>query len=478
MTGPPPPEEFVTFLQYQLPGLPAGEYQLSVSVYVNDSHGNPVSGPPMTRGYSFAVTGDRFGLSDPAGTVAALFPADNATGEFSTAFPHVVLAKPRLPWTRSAVRGQGAQPGPGDTGVPTWLAVLLLDDGDMAPASLEPKTVTVRDLFPPSVRDGSTLGDRAYSYFSNPDPDHSSWVTDQDTGLDLGQGYGDAVCALDLPVGLFAAIAPCRDDLELTAHVRSVSVLNKPAITGAAAPAEPTGTFSVVMGNRLPQAGMKSHAYLVSLEGLEPFLPDDEGRPPPGVDTSATIRLAVLAHWTFFSVTGSPASFDRQVRGLNGGPSAANTTVRLVRAAAEGAIATALACGYVPLDHALRSGGSTVSWYRGPLSPAAAPPGPRVDPVGAVPDKLMAYDPTTGMLDVSLAAAWTLGRLMALDDTTFSTALYAWKHGLRRDAVTAAERQILEREFGPLASAAGAANAGALPLLHHAMSLLARSEPS
>ena len=119
-----------------------------------------------------------------------------------------------------------------------------------------------------------------------------------------------------------------------------------------------------------------------------------------------------------------------------------------------------------------------MSWYRGPLSPTAKPTGPSPDPPIDSPDTVMAYDPTTGMLDVSLAAAWTLGRLLALDDTAFSTALYAWKQGLRRDAVTAAERQILEREFGPLASAAGAANADSLPLLHHAMSLLARSEPS
>jgi hypothetical protein len=485
MTGQAPPEEFVTFLQYQLPGLPAGSYQLNVSVYVDDSQGNRISSQPMSRGYSFAVTGDRFALTDPAGTIAAQFPADNASGEFSSVFPHVVLAKPRLPWTRSPIQGQ-PKPVPGDTGAPTWLAVLLLDDGDLAQADLEPKTMKVGDLFPGKVRPGSTLGDATYSYFSR--PDFTSWVTEQDPGLGYGQGYDDAVSVLDLPVGLFSAIAPTIADLELTAHVRSVSVLNKPTVTGAAldALAEPVGTYSIVVGNRLPQAAMKSHAYLVSLEGLEPFLPDDEGKPPAGVSTSANIRLAVLAHWAFFSVTGSPATFDELVLSLNDppgdgtpgqGPAVANNTVRLVRDVPPGTIATALAEGYVPLDHSLRSGGSTVSWYRGPLATTAKaigpPPGVPVDS----PDEVMVYDPTTGMLDVSLAAAWTLGRLMALDDTTFSTALYAWKQGLRREVVTAAERRLLEQQFGPLAAVAGAANADGLPLLHHAMSLLARSEP-
>jgi hypothetical protein len=80
------------------------------------------------------------------------------------------------------------------------------------------------------------------------------------------------------------------------------------------------------------------------------------------------------------------------------------------------------------------------------------------------------------MLDESLAAAWTLGRLMALDDTTFSTALYNWKQGRKRDVITKAEYALIEREFGVLIPREGAANAASLPLLHHAMSLLARSE--
>jgi hypothetical protein len=118
-----------------------------------------------------------------------------------------------------------------------------------------------------------------------------------------------------------------------------------------------------------------------------------------------------------------------------------------------------------------------VSWYRGPLSAGTAQASAPTLPITS-PDVVTAFDPTTGMLDVSLAAAWTLGRMLALDDTTFSTTLYNWKQGLKRDTVTSAEARLIEQEFGVLAASDGAVNAAALPLLHHAMSLLARSEPS
>jgi hypothetical protein len=457
------PSETVTFAQYQLPGLPAGVYELDVRVHVDGSDTTAISGE-LANSYRFGVHGDRFALSDPAGTISALYPEDNATGEFDGTFPHVVLTKPRLPWMRYPTH---APPEP-DPGVPTWLAVLVLDDTDLE--DLVPKVATVGDLLP------AALGPGIHSYFS-----YAGAVPE----LDPGQAPTDAIMTLDLPLTLFTAIAPTLEDLALTAHVRTVSILNKPAAAGAAPPAEATGTFSVVVSNRLPQGQLKSHAYLVSLEGLQTYLPTGDGSPGLDAGGAGTIRLAVLTHWTFFSA-GSPARFDDQLQGLDGpnpaDPAAAHTGVRLEYPGATGVVATALQDGYVPLDHKLRVGGQTVSWYRGPLSATngSASTGSASAPTLPItsPDVVTAFDPTTGMLDVSLAAAWTLGRMLALDDTTFSTTLYNWKQGLKRDTVTSAEARLIEQEFGVLAASDGAVNAAALPLLHHAMSLLARSEPS
>ncbi|HJT65162.1 MAG TPA: hypothetical protein VJ749_01840, partial [Pyrinomonadaceae bacterium] len=63
------------------------------------------------------------------------------------------------------------------------------------------------------------------------------------------------------------------------------------------------------------------------------------------------------------------------------------------------------------------------------------------------PDEATVFDPTTGMLDASLAAAWTIGRMVALQDTAFSTALYQWKRGLTQKVINYIEEQILGEQF-------------------------------
>jgi hypothetical protein len=70
----------------------------------------------------------------------------------------------------------------------------------------------------------------------------------------------------------------------------------------------------------------------------------------------------------------------------------------------------------------------------------------------ASPDQATFFDPTTGMFDVSYSAAWTLGRMLALQDTAFSTALYSWKRGLTQAAINAIEDALLEQTFAAVLS--------------------------
>jgi hypothetical protein len=459
-----PADEFVTFIQHQLPGLPDGSYELDVSQYVNDAQGNPVSGEALTRSYTFAVKGDRFRLSNPAVTVASTFPVSNGTGEFATVLPHVVFTAPSFPWTRFPGETPPPLPDPGadtETDVPTWLAVLVLDDDDAAAYPgllLDPVTAVTGDLFPEAAYGATTLAGN-YSYFTG--------ATDT-TGLDPGQADTDPIQVIDIPLALFADIAPTLADLNLTAHVRRLSVENKPLAAGTAPPADPVGTFSIVIGNRLPQADKQSHAYLVSLEALAGFLPatgDGGTLAGAGLDITKSLRLAVLQHWTFNTTVGTTAFVD-QVEELNGrtagGPDALDTNLRLSVAGASPPVSTALDAGYVPLDHDLRTGETTVSWYRGPLStidraraaperpPSAPGQSPVLDPVVSSPDQVLAFDPTTGMLDASLAAAWMIGRLVALQDQSYATSLYSWKKGLTQAVVDAVERTIIDEAFAGL----------------------------
>ena len=93
------------------------------------------------------------------------------------------------------------------------------------------------------------------------------------------------------------------------------------------------------------------------------------------------------------------------------------------------------AIGSAALPHYLRRGGETVSWYHGPLAPAKVNAG-LADAVRTA-DALVRYNRSTGMFDVSYAAAWELGRMLALQSKAFSNSLYLWKRAsvqwLRRE---------------------------------------------
>ncbi len=77
------------------------------------------------------------------------------------------------------------------------------------------------------------------------------------------------------------------------------------------------------------------------------------------------------------------------------------------------------------MNHDLRNGGKTVSWYRGPWLP--------MDEILEKPryrifsDQYYFYDPDQGMMDVSYACAWQLGRMIAMNHATVSRELIAWR---------------------------------------------------
>lgn len=90
-----------------------------------------------------------------------------------------------------------------------------------------------------------------------------------------------------------------------------------------------------------------------------------------------------------------------------------------------------LRLGYVPTRHYMRGGDKSISWYRGPLVPFVPNVAEQADLFARLPapaaDGLLRYDAATGLFDVSYAAAWELGRLLALKSKQFSLRLYNWK---------------------------------------------------
>jgi hypothetical protein len=147
-----------------------------------------------------------------------------------------------------------------------------------------------------------------------------------------------------------------------------------------------------------------------------------------------TYRFPVLAHWSF-TVNGS-GGFESLMRGLDVGllgtapaepvlPPGAPPAPPLTRPAPE-----LTETGHVGLPHQTRRGDRVRAWYRGPLGTYptkrdAADAEGRLA-LAHVSDQLRRSVPD-GREDLSLAAAFEIGRLLALSQPSVVRALLAWR---------------------------------------------------
>lgn len=455
----------ITFIEDRTPNLKAGTYEVTVDEHVQ------ISGPSVDEHYGitrkFQVRGERFSIL--ADEIHAVFPPDKSSGPYVGSLPHVVFDRAMLPWLRGLTHAASAQDD-------TWLAVLLFDP-DEAP---EVQTLTVQNL----VRGGVAI--------TTPTPGASGGTgalpahhlsysfgarIGQNCQLEYGEKVDDKVLAIDIPAAQFKAVAPALADMAYLAHVREVDLEGRSARAGRGAVRDieglEVGQFATVVGNRMPTLG-DSTAFLVSLEGMGDFLP---GGTEASLDTYTHVRLIVLKAWRFNTFASNEAVLKLALQHLCDDRFQPGKLISHLRVPAEipspTEVAAALsaqasgqmsadqakiqmrhafAMGYVPLSHHMRTGGRDISWYRGPLTPAA------VQSRLAVPldssDAALAYNPQTGLFDVSYAAAWQLGQMLALRNRQFATAIYGWQLALVEQG--AASRDQLSRSVSLLATRARA----------------------
>lgn len=422
----------IEFFQHYLPMLEAGKYTVSVAQEVKLSAPQPVH-ETFVNEVTFAVVSNRFGL-EPA-QIDSMYPPANGRGEYFNVLPHIVLTRRTLPWERSPLEAP-SHVSDAIEDVAPWLALLVFDQDDPSPALVNS---TVRDLanLPPGTVSYPNLGQ-----------------------LEFGEAAGEACQTIDVAMDVFRRIAPSLSDLRWLAHVRRVSTAKKAGSPSNGADA--LTDYAVVIANRLPAMGKKSTVHLVSLHRLAGYLPGTAS--PPAI---TTIRLVSLARWSFDTVS-EKQSFATVLEAVDVAPLALKPSTAVASATGPGDPATtvrnALAMGFAGLDHRLREGDRTVSWYRGPLLPYPAKPTVKV-PVSSA-DAVLRYDPATGLFDTSHAAAWQLGRLLALGNREFSTSLVHWKQLARREAIAAAEQDMLQRRLGTAAAS-----------LHDAASILKATLP-
>lgn len=137
------------------------------------------------------------------------------------------------------------------------------------------------------------------------------------------------------------------------------------------------------------------------------------------------LRFPVLAHWSF--TTSEGATFETLMQGLDVGL-IGTTPAPDPAAPPRPATSDVVATGHVRLDHTTRRGDATSAWYRGPLVPH---PTARTGPDGRLPlahsaDQLRAVVPD-GLEDVGVAAAFEIGRLLALSQLSVTAGLLRFR---------------------------------------------------
>jgi len=384
-----------------------GRYRLTTRVDASFSSGTGA----LSSERQFEVAGPRFALAPDE--VASVIPPRNAAGAFAGTLPQIVLGRRTLPWERSlgAPASSGAPPAAGDppaiAGDAPWLALLVFSEAELTLLERMPLEQIVPD----------------------------------DVFTRLGRPAGVVCDAIEADTSLISAIVPSREELALLAHVRQVNVEDR-ALAGK----DPDGWFAVVVTNRLPEPGSRTHAVLVSLEQRTDVVP---ANPPSFVDPTAQpgrrgllgqigalagglrasgfdvpptfppvrTRLVALHHWAFDVASGG--TFRERMQALD---------VALMGDLRDADGPPVTDTGHLPLELHDRAGSVEQVWYRGPM---VSRPLTR-DPLGPYhsADQARRVSPETGAEDVSYAAAFEVGRLLAAADARLAQELMRW----RRDA--------------------------------------------
>jgi len=383
--------DIIFYDNYEAP-LPAGSYRIVLQQTV-DVEGDPAR--HYYRDQKFEILAPRYAIEPDE--IQAYFPPKGGVADYRNTLPHLVLGTRNLPWERR----------PGNAGEP-WLALLVVSEQDNLGGRVVFKTGTVADLVPRSA---------------------SEWWRSDEGGPVLVPQFkrtedaNTPVRLLDINLDTFRKICPTRKELPLLAHIRKVDVADKVPLELVA-----DGEFSVLVANRFPPLGANT-VYLVSLEGWTDLLDTATSQP------ASRIRLITLGNWSFINDPNGHDTFGGLMQQLINNSNVFGIT--LPGTSGEEYVDKALKRGYVPLDYKPIDSTPTFAWYRGPLAPQAR--NRLTQTVFERADAAMIFDMGKGILDVSYASAWELGRLLALSSPAFVKGLRLFVEGRQNAAEFARE---------------------------------------
>lgn len=385
-------EVSMRFSDEDLPEIKSGFYSLEIELDTGITEDG--SRKKSKETLNLVASGKRFSM-DP-NEVYSVHPAAGSEGEFGYCLPHIVFGRGTVPWEFGC---QDQSPG---------LALFLCTENE----GVLKKTMKISEL-------GST---------ERPDIFVSKNLEIQGSDSESG----DETCeAVDIPLVLYRKLWTDPEERKMLTHVRQVKLDDK--VTD---PLVKDGTFSCLVSNRYPeepeQRGEKTahKVYVVSLREYEKsILPE----------TAKYVRLICLYSWEF-TVTKEPYDFRAAIKRLSPGV----LRGQINEEGKDEELLDILRRGYCPVNHDLRDGSRTVSWYRGPWIPYSEK---QMKPKYRIfADEFSFYDPGCGMMDVSYACAWQLGRMVSMNHLSVCRELVSWRlHNCSEAARNTQQEQLLSR---------------------------------
>jgi hypothetical protein len=468
---PAPPIGSMYLFDCVTPPLDDGSYR--IDAVTNVTYDTNQQAPLSSNSGYFDIEGPRFTL--PATDIAAVYPPRNGHGGFDEFIPQVVIARRTLPWERHLTSDPSAigtptrdqwtpQPNPfppvqgqpQEYGPTPWLALLVFQEGEY---TLH-QQVPLKSVVPADV----------YQRLEVPD--------------------GIVCDSVEVGAILLQSVLPSLDELTLLAHVRQVNVNDKELNAASG-----DGLYAVLMSNRIPAPNAKFRACLVSLEERTDLV---QANPPPVADpiffigvvdvnagqiaaagaardqltagtatqatstldsgtpqqtlvnaTTSTIlatesdrnvvsavglvasagynvfvqtkQLVLLYSWTF-ECTGV-GTFRDYMQRLN---------VSTMGTVEDEGHPPVIDTGHIPITVLDRAGVEEDVWYRGPFVPMPLTRDPLTYHSA---DQCRRVTPETGAEDISYAAAFECGRLLAAADPRLAQELMRWRREPYRQSV-------------------------------------------
>lgn len=412
----------IGFSDHSQPVLEPGGYDIAISQDM--SIGSDSEKIPESKHRVF-VDGHRFSI--PPDDIYSVFPAPTSPPGHEGTQPNVVFSRTTIPWERRL----DFKPIKTTQPVEPWLCVIVLcatDFEGVTPAS------------PVSGKVDSLV---------NPGPGIRGPKNIKLDGVETAESPCQWV---DLETAFARKLLPRRSDLPWLAHVREVATDHKETWSHLT-----DGKFSVVCSNRIPPAAPPNTeanevlCLLVSLEGQEAVLNADTAI------AEKTVRLAVLGNWRY--AVGPHDPFRAAIINLDPETEQQSALLRpqlpapTAQAGAqqqfEQLLATGTQHGFTLLRHRTRVGAETASWYRSPLIPRETPADTNNDVIIDVSnaDQMLTFDPANGLFDTTYAAAWQVGRLVALQNAPAASAIRRFRRTVDSLLANAAHNRALREEI-------------------------------